>query len=81
MSDIKLDGIREKVFLDRYALKDKDGSLLEHAPEEMWARVARGIAKQEKPANRKVWEKKFYDKYRDWETTQNIVTGKQLRIS
>ena len=37
---MKLDGIREKVFLDRYALKDKDGSLLEKAPEEMWKRVA-----------------------------------------
>ncbi len=58
---MKLDGIREKVFLDRYALKDKDGSLLEHTPEEMWKRVAGGIARNEKPAKRKYWTQKFYD--------------------
>ncbi len=52
--------LREKVFLDRYALKGKDGELLEHTPEEMWARVARGIAKNEKLAVRNKWEKEFY---------------------
>ena len=58
---MKLDGIREKVFLDRYALKGKKGELLEHKPEEMWKRVATGIAQQEKPAKRKYWTKKFYN--------------------
>ncbi len=58
---MKLDGIRGKVFLDRYALKDRDGSLLEKTPEEMWRRVARGIAENEKKAKRKYWEQKFYD--------------------
>jgi ribonucleoside-diphosphate reductase alpha chain len=62
----KLDGIREKVFLDRYALKGAKGELLEHAPEEMWARVARGIAKNEKNKDRKYWEKKFYDAMEDF---------------
>src|SRR3989339_1049005 len=57
---MKLDGIREKVFLDRYALKDKKGKLIEHKPEEMWKRVAAGIAQNEKPAKRKLWAKKFY---------------------
>ena len=57
---MKLDGIREKVFLDRYALKDKKGKLIEHKPEEMWKRVAAGIAQNEKPAKRKFWAKKFY---------------------
>ena len=47
---MKLDGIREKVFLDRYALKGKKGELLEHKPSEMWKRVASGIAQNEKPA-------------------------------
>ena len=41
----KLDGIREKVFLDRYSLKDKKGNPTEKTPEEMWARVAKAIAK------------------------------------
>ncbi len=62
----KLDGIRAKVFLDRYALKDKDGSLLEHAPEEMWRRVARGIAANEKPKDRKHWEDEFYKVMEDF---------------
>jgi ribonucleoside-diphosphate reductase alpha chain len=54
------DGVREKVFLDRYALKGAEGELLEHSPEEMWSRVARGIAKQEKKAKQEKWEKEFY---------------------
>ena len=36
--------MREKVFLDRYALKDRDGKAIETAPEDMWRRVAKGIA-------------------------------------
>lgn len=63
---VKLDNIREKVFLDRYALKDKDGSLLEHTPEEMWHRVARGIAANEKKKDRKVWEEEFYKVMEDF---------------
>jgi len=58
---MKLDGIRQKVFLDRYALKDKAGNPIEKTPDEMWKRVAKGIAGVEKPKDRKKWEKKFYD--------------------
>ena len=57
---MKLDGVRQKVFLDRYALKGVKGQLLEHTPQEMWKRVAWGIAKNEKPLKRKFWEQKFY---------------------
>jgi len=63
---MKFDGIREKVFLDRYALKGKNGELLEHKPEEMWKRVAGGIAQTEKPSKRKYWAKKFYDVMKDF---------------
>ncbi|OGH24262.1 MAG: ribonucleoside-diphosphate reductase [Candidatus Levybacteria bacterium RIFCSPLOWO2_01_FULL_39_24] len=63
---MKLDGVREKVFKDRYALKGKNGELLEHKPEEMWKRVARGIARNEKPSKRKYWAKKFYDVMTDF---------------
>ena len=63
---MKFDGIREKVFLDRYALKDKEGKLLEHKPQEMWKRVASGIAKTEKPSKRKYWSKKFYEVMTDF---------------
>ncbi len=58
---MKLDGIRQKVFLDRYSFKDKQGNPMEKTPEEMWRRVAKGIAGVEKPKDRKKWEKKFYD--------------------
>jgi ribonucleoside-diphosphate reductase alpha chain len=57
---MKLDGIRQKVFLDRYALKDTKGNPVEKTPDEMWKRVAKGIAEVEKPKDRKKWEKKFY---------------------
>lgn len=63
---MKLDGVRQKVFLDRYSLKDKEGNPMEKTPDEMWRRVARGISKQEKKANQKVWEKKFYDVMHDF---------------
>lgn len=57
---MKLEGIRNKVFLDRYSLKDAKGSPLEQTPEEMWRRVAKGIAGVEKKTKRKEWEGKFY---------------------
>ncbi len=63
---MQLDGIRQKVFLDRYALKDKDGSLLEHTPEETWTRVSKGIAANEKRKDRKYWEQQFYNVMKDF---------------
>lgn len=58
----ELDGLRQKVFLDRYADKGIDGSALETHPEQMWARVANGIAEMEKtPALKKEWAEKFYN--------------------
>lgn len=64
---MKLDGIRNKVFLDRYALKDIDGKAIESTPDEMWRRVAKGIASVEKKAaDRKKWEEKFYKVMEDF---------------
>ncbi|MGH9857321.1 MAG: ribonucleotide reductase N-terminal alpha domain-containing protein, partial [Acidobacteriota bacterium] len=57
---MQLDGVRQKVFLDRYALKGEAGELLEHTPEEMWTRVAKGIAANEKKSKQAKWEKEFY---------------------
>nr|BBH92537.1 hypothetical protein KTA_07360 [Thermogemmatispora argillosa] len=63
----QLEGIRLKVFLDRYSLKDANGQPLEHYPEELWARVARGIAAVEKTEElRAYWEKRFYDAMTDF---------------
>jgi len=63
-----LEGIRQKVFIDRYSLKDTSGNALEHSPEQMWARVARGIAEVERtPEKRAEWEKNFYDMLADFQ--------------
>lgn len=63
---MKLEGVREKVFLDRYSLKDREGNAMEKTPDEMWRRVAKGIASQEKKPLQKIWEKKFYDAMADF---------------
>lgn len=64
----QLEGIRQKVFIDRYSLKDASGNALEHHPEQLWSRVARGIAEVEKtPEARAEWEKKFYDALTDFQ--------------
>lgn len=64
----QLEGIRHKVFIDRYSLKDISGNALELYPEQMWARVARGIAEVEHtPQARAEWEKNFYDVLADFQ--------------
>lgn len=63
---MKLTGIRQQVFLDRYSLKDDKGHPVENTPEEMWRRVAKGIAAVEEPKVRKIWEKKFYEVMQDF---------------
>jgi len=57
---MELTGIRQTVFLDRYALKDESGKPIEKTPEEMWRRVAHAIAGVEKGKKRAEWEEKFY---------------------
>ena len=63
---MQLTGIRQKVFSDRYAIKDKTGKPTENTPEEMWRRVANGIAEIEEAKNRKKWETKFYQAMTDF---------------
>jgi len=58
----QLEGIRQKVFMDRYSLKDAAGQPLEFHPEDLWARVARGIAAVEPTVEQKaLWEGRFYE--------------------
>ncbi len=63
---MKLTGLAQKVFLDRYSLKDLAGAPMEKTPEEMWRRVAGGIAKQEKKGQQAKWEEKFYEVLKDF---------------
>lgn len=63
----KLDGVRLKVFQDRYSLKDVNGSQIEDYPEQMWRRVAAAIAQVEKTKERqKEWAAKFYETLKDF---------------
>ena len=62
-----LTGIRQQVFSDRYALKDKEGKPIEQTPEEMWRRIARGVSGNEKSVKqKKIWEEKFYEAMTDF---------------
>ncbi len=63
---MRLSGISEKVFLDRYSLKDKNGRPIEKTPDEMWKRVAKAVAGVEKKKNQKKWEKEFYQVMKDF---------------
>ncbi|MFZ8805177.1 MAG: adenosylcobalamin-dependent ribonucleoside-diphosphate reductase [Candidatus Calescibacterium sp.] len=61
------DELRARVFYEKYALRDFDGNIIEKTPPEMWRRVARGIASQEKtPELQKEWEKRFYSILEDF---------------
>lgn len=57
----EMEGLAKTVFMDRYSLRDKDGASVENYPEQMWGRVAKGVALFEEPKKRKEWEKKFFD--------------------
>jgi ribonucleoside-diphosphate reductase alpha chain len=63
---MKLTGISEKVFLDRYSLKSKDGKSVEKRPEEMWSRIAKAVSLVEKKSKQKKWEKEFYSVLKDF---------------
>ncbi len=54
------DDLRARVFLDKYAMRDNDGTILERVPEQMWKRVAREIASVESSEMKAEWEEKFY---------------------
>ncbi len=64
----QLEGIRQKVFIDRYSLKDASGQPLEFYPEQLWARVARGIAAVEPTEEQQAhWEQRFYEALSDFQ--------------
>ncbi|GIW63421.1 MAG: ribonucleoside-diphosphate reductase, adenosylcobalamin-dependent [Patescibacteria group bacterium] len=75
---MKLSDIQTKVFLDRYSLKNPKGEPVEKTPEELWRRVAKAIASNEKTAKlRKEWEKNYYWAMQDFKYVPGgrILTG------
>ncbi|OIN90417.1 ribonucleoside-diphosphate reductase, adenosylcobalamin-dependent [Candidatus Collierbacteria bacterium CG1_02_44_10] len=63
---MKLAGISEKVFLDRYSLKDQKGNPLEKTPQDMWRRIAKAVSQREKKGNQKRYEKEFFLAMKDF---------------
>ena len=64
---MKLTGLSEKVFLDRYSLKDKKGNPVEKTPDKMIKRVSRAVADVETTkTDKKKWEKEFYNAMGDF---------------
>ncbi len=64
---MKLTGVAEKVFIDRYSLKDKAGNPMEQDPDQMWRRVASAVSQLEKDAKTKrLWEEEFYNSLKDF---------------
>ncbi len=63
---MELTGIRNTVFLDRYAVKDETGKPVEQIPEEMWRRVSHAIAQSEHKKDRGFWEEKFFQAMQDF---------------
>lgn len=53
------DELRARVFHDKYALRDRDGNILERTPGQMWHRIAREIASVEHPDRRAEWVENF----------------------
>lgn len=59
---MQLTGVSEKVFLDRYAMKDTAGNLVEHKPEDMWNRISKAVSAVEKTqVLKKKYKKEFYN--------------------
>ena len=57
----KGDALRARVFHDKYALRDPDGTVLERTPVAMWQRIARGLAGVEPTeAGRERYAREFY---------------------
>lgn len=63
---MKLTGLSEKVFLDRYSVKDKKGNPTEKTPNQMWHRVAKAAAEVEKKEVQQEWENEFYEAMKDF---------------
>ncbi len=53
------DRLRARIFYEKYALRTEENEILEKTPEEMWKRVARGLASVEMEEKRKEWERNF----------------------
>ena len=54
------DELRIRCFVDKYALRDLDGQVVEKTPVEMWTRLARELSSVEVKEKQGEWNEKFY---------------------
>src|ERR1035437_6589819 len=68
----------QKLLEDRYYLRDKEGNLLEHDPNEMFARIAVAVSKAESINDgvqlQKIWQQKFFNLMSDNKFLPNTPT-------
>jgi ribonucleoside-diphosphate reductase alpha chain len=60
------DDLRTRIFVDKYALRDVDGTVQESTPEQMWQRVAREVAAVEALEHRHHWYDQFLWLLSEW---------------
>jgi ribonucleoside-diphosphate reductase alpha chain len=72
---MKLTGVSEKVFMDRYSMKNREGKSIESKPDEMWARIAKAVASVEKT---KVAKAKYESVFKDIMTDFQFVPGGRI---
>jgi ribonucleoside-diphosphate reductase alpha chain len=53
------DALRARIFTEKYALRSGEGAACEITPEDLWRRVATGIASVEAPAQQHAWAARF----------------------
>lgn len=54
------DSLRARIFYEKYALRNNQNEPLEKVPQQMWKRLAEGLASVERPEQRVGWERKFF---------------------
>lgn len=63
-TEVSYTSTQTSTFIDRYALRDKNGQLIENSPSQMWKRVAAYVARAEEPDMG--WEERFYELLEDF---------------
>ncbi len=59
LASFENDGLRARIFYEKYALRNEQNEILEKTPQKMWGRIAGGLAALDKEERRKEWERNF----------------------
>ena len=75
---MKLTGISQKAFIDRYSLKDKHGKPVEKKPDQMWRRICKVSRRNRKNQLENVGKESFIMRWRTLSTYQVVVSWQVL---